>query len=233
MGKKGKYWLCLVGSGLAGGVAGYFVWKKNANAAPELTRTVIIVALIILIVTLVIAVFHLAGYGYKIKLLRRMKIEHLWYTSDENSKCKRVVISPKAYRSMIHEVDARKPLETGGYLYGQMDDRGRWYVIEATCAKENSILTEEGATLYLDREDDHFSQLYGKPIQLLGMWHSHPNYMNVFSIKDDETNYSFAKEVGNGTLSFIITTFPKNKLTCYYLNKENGDYHLLKFDIED
>ena len=53
------------------------------------------------------------------------------YANGVNKRCKKVVISDRAYASIVAESLSRDPLETGGILLGHYEN-GIWYVVEST-----------------------------------------------------------------------------------------------------
>ena len=148
--------------------------------------------------------------------------------SEENCKsCKRIVISDRAYTSIIAEAISRDPLETGGILLGHQEN-GTWYVVEASdpgfSAFHNTVHHEMQSN-YVNHIFPVISRLYKHPLTLLGFWHRHPGSFNSFSHDDDCSNERYAKEIGNGTLSFILNFVPEAKLTCYYLDyNDTGSY---------
>lgn len=159
------------------------------------------------------------------------------YTTDECPQCKRVVISQRAYLSILAEAVSRDPLETGGVLLGHYDNNGTWYVVEAT----DPGLETYHSTVHNEMDDKYYnhlypvlSRLYKHDLCLVGLWHRHPGSMDHFSSDDNKTNSNFAEAIGNGTLSFLINFDPKERLTCYYLDKTgSGEYHKLPVYIGD
>lgn len=153
------------------------------------------------------------------------------YTAEECEKCKRVVLSDRAYVSMLAEALSRDPLETGGVLLGHFDADGTWYVVEAT----DPGLDTFHSTVHNEMDDKYYnhlypvlSRLYKNELRLVGLWHRHPGSFDRFSTDDNNTNTAFAKAIGNGTLSFLMNFDPKERLTCYYLDAAgSGEYHKL------
>ena len=159
------------------------------------------------------------------------------YITEECKKCKRVVLSERAYISMLAEAISRDPLETGGVLFGHYDENGTWYVVEATDPGMNtyhSVSHNEMDDKYYNHLYPVLSRLYKRDLMLVGLWHRHPNSYDRFSNDDNITNKSFADAIGNGTLSFLMNFDPKERLTCYYLDNEGmGEYHKLPVYIGD
>ena len=68
----------------------------------------------------------------KISVFKRSKKRNRFgYSSDFCKRCRKIVISDRAYTSILAEALSRDPLETGGILLGiyKVDT---WYVVEAT-----------------------------------------------------------------------------------------------------
>ena len=53
------------------------------------------------------------------------------FESDKAADCRGVVLSNRAYLSVLSEVYSRDPLETGGIFFGNVKN-GVWYVAEAS-----------------------------------------------------------------------------------------------------
>lgn len=159
------------------------------------------------------------------------------YTNAECEKCKRVVISERAYISMLAEAIARDPLETGGVLFGHYDENGTWYIVEATdpgLETYHSTVHNEMDDLYYNHLYPVLSRIYKRDLCLVGLWHRHPGSYDRFSADDNATNLAFAKAIGNGTLSFLMNIDPNERLTCYYLDETGtGEYHKLPVYIGD
>lgn len=159
------------------------------------------------------------------------------YTSRECNKCKRVVMSERAYIAMLAEALSRDPLETGGVLLGHYDTNGTWYVVEATdpgLDTYHSAVHNEMDDKYYNHLYPVLSRLYKRDLALLGLWHRHPGSYDRFSNDDNNTNRAFAEAIGNGTLSFLMNFDPNERLTCYYLDETGtGEYHTLPVFIGD
>lgn len=157
------------------------------------------------------------------------------YTAEKCKKCRRVVISQRAYISILAEALARDPLETGGILFGDYDRDGTWYVVEATdpgIDTYHSVVHNEMDDRYYNHLYPVLSRLYKKEPKLIGLWHRHPGSYDRFSADDNRTNKAFSEAIGNGTLSFLINFDPKERLTCYYLDdSETEKYHTLPIYI--
>ena len=130
------------------------------------------------------------------------------FESDKAADCRGVVLSNRAYLSVLSEVYSRDPLETGGIFFGNVKN-AVWYVAEAS---------DPG--------------LYQHGLCLLGLWHRHPGSLDTFSSDDDRTNHSFAEVIGNGAVSMLVNLDPTARLTCYYLSK-NGEYRTVPVMVGD
>ena len=166
----------------------------------------------------------------------RKKREKFSYSEKESEKCKKVVISSRAYASIISEALSRNPLETGGILLGNYNN-GIWYIVEATdpgMTTYHSVVHHEMDNKYHNHIYPVLSRLYKNELTLIGFWHRHPGSLDRFSTDDNKSNERYAKIIENGTLSFLLNFDPKARLTCYYLDYEGtGMYHRPKVEIGD
>lgn len=157
-------------------------------------------------------------------------------TKDVCRECEKIVISDRAYASILAEALARDPLETGGILLGHYEN-GVWYVVESTdpgMDTFHSAVHHEMDQAYHNHIYPVISRLYEKDLMLLGLWHRHPGSFNAFSSDDDRTNEAYARAVGNGTVSFLLNFVPEAELTCYYLDYNGtGGYYRPKVQIGD
>lgn len=156
-------------------------------------------------------------------------------TGRVDSRCKKVVLSDRAYIQIFNESQSRIQTETGGLLLGHFDN-GVWYVIEASDPGINAKFYNayhEGDDVYENHVCGVISRTYKYPLVFLGMWHRHPGSLDSFSGTDDGTNYKYAGSAGNGCISAIINYDPEFRITFYYA--EQGDYqrvYYTKVDIE-
>lgn len=150
------------------------------------------------------------------------------YLKGACKKCRKIVISDRAYTSIIAEALSRDPDETGGILLGIID-KDIWYVVEATdpgLSTFHNRVHHEMDEKYHNHVYPVVSRLYEKDLCLLGLWHRHPGTLNTFSGDDNRTNTSYSEAIGNGTLSFLLNFVPDAQLTCYYLDdKGTGSYY--------
>lgn len=158
------------------------------------------------------------------------------YANGVNKRCKKVVISDRAYASIVAESLSRDPLETGGILLGHYEN-GIWYVVESTDPGLNTSHTtvhHEMDQQYHNHIYPVISRVYEKDLLLLGLWHRHPGSFNKFSADDNKTNSEYAKVIENGALSFLINLASETQLTCYYLDYcDTRAYFQPKVEIGD
>ncbi len=158
------------------------------------------------------------------------------YLKGTCKKCRRIVISDRAYTSIVAEALSRDPDETGGILLGIMD-KDTWYVVEATdpgLSTFHNPVHHEMDEKYHNHVYPVISRLYEKDLCLLGLWHRHPGTLNTFSGDDNRTNKSYSEAIGNGTLSFLLNFVPNTQLTCYYFDdKGTGSYYKPEVRIGD
>ena len=152
-----------------------------------------------------------------------------------NTRCKKVVLSDRAYAQILSETFNRVRTETGGLLLGHFDD-GVWYVVEASDPGINAVFSaayHEGDEDYENHVCGVYSRLYKHPLVFLGMWHRHPGSMDTFSGTDDQTNYKFAGSCGNGCISALINIDPNFRITFYYVEQgKHNQVHYSKVDVE-
>ena len=158
------------------------------------------------------------------------------YLTGACKKCRKIIISDRAYISIIAEALSRDPDETGGILMGIID-KDIWYVVEATdpgLSTFHNRVHHEMDEKYHNHIYPVISRLYEQDLCLLGLWHRHPGTMNTFSNDDNRTNTSYSEAIGNGTLSFLLNFVPDAQLTCYYLDdKGMGSYYRPEVKIGD
>lgn len=158
------------------------------------------------------------------------------YLNGSCKKCRKIIISDRAYTSIIAEALSRDPDETGGILLGIVDG-DIWYVVEATdpgLSTFHNRVHHEMDEKYHNHIYPVISRLYEKDLCLLGLWHRHPGTLNTFSGDDNRTNTSYSEAIGNGTLSFLLNFVPDAQLTCYYLDdKGTGSYYKPEVRIGD
>lgn len=124
----------------------------------------------------------------------------------DNPRCKKVVLSNRAYSQIYSETYSKIRTETGGLLLGHFEN-GVWYVVEASDPGINATFTtsyHEGDDVYENHICGVISRMYKHPLVFLGMWHRHPGSLDVFSGTDDQTNYKYAESAGNGCISALV-----------------------------
>lgn len=157
----------------------------------------------------------------KVGILGRIR-EHFIPRNDDaliESKCKKVVLSDRAFMQIYMETQSKIRTETGGLLLGHYRD-GVWYVVEASDPGKHGIFEvayHESDVEYQNHVCEVISRLYKHPLVFLGMWHRHPGSMDYFSGTDDRTNYKYAQAVGNGCISALINYDPDFRITLYYV----------------
>lgn len=157
-------------------------------------------------------------------------------TGDINPKCKKVVLSNRAYSQIYSETYSKIRTETGGLLLGHFE-KGIWYVVEASDPGINATFTtsyHEGDDVYENHICGVISRMYKHPLVFLGMWHRHPGSLDVFSGTDDQTNYKYAESAGNGCISALVNIDPNLRITFYYAEqgRYQGDVFYTKVDVE-
>lgn len=156
-------------------------------------------------------------------------------TGNVSERCKKVVLSDRAYIQIYNESQARIQTETGGLLLGHFED-GVWYVVEASDPGINARFTttyHEGDDVYENHVCSVISRTYKHPLVFLGMWHRHPGSLDHFSGTDDSTNYKYAQAAGNGCISAIINYDPEFRITFYHADQAGaGRVSYTRVDVE-
>lgn len=137
----------------------------------------------------------------------------------ERIACREVILSTKAYLTIVVETFARVSTETGGILLGQRDGEV-WHVIEAIDAGINATFRPayfEYDTVYVNHVANHVARLYQAPLELLGLWHRHPGSMDIFSSTDGQTNATYAARHPAGSISALVNLDPDFRLTMYHV----------------
>ena len=164
-----------------------------------------------------------------------------------SSDCQIVVFSDRAYNAIIRETFEWNPVETGGIFLGHILDNGCWIVMEVLPPgygegrEGDNVFHEYGYFEYNQKFVNYLAksvaEQYEVPLELLGLWHRHPGSMDFFSGTDDVTNYTFAMQSTNGTISGLVNIDPQFRLTMYYLNHQaandmNGRPDYQKVEVE-
>ena len=146
---------------------------------------------------------------------------------------KKVILSQRAYRSMLAEVYERIDTETGGILLGHRDG-DTWYVLESVEPGRKSIFTPT----YFEYDDEYVTyranklqRLYKCSIDLLGLWHRHPGLMKTFSSTDDVTNKTYS-DMLNGAISGLVTLGNGFEITMYYV-PSNVKYERIECIVDE
>jgi proteasome lid subunit RPN8/RPN11 len=136
--------------------------------------------------------------------------------------CEQIVISDRAYNSIVTETLYRISTETGGIFLGKIID-SIWYIIEIIDPGPKSIFSYS----HFEYDLDHVNYLakviarqYKNGLIVLGLWHRHPGSLDTFSRADDLTNQRFAELNLNGAISGLINLDPKLRFTFYHVNSK-------------
>ena len=130
---------------------------------------------------------------------------------------KSVIISDRAFITILMETHLKITTETGGVFLGYRKD-DTWYVIEAIDPGPNSIFTQntfEYDRNYINHLINKVKSIYVEPLGLIGLWHRHPGSFDGFSQTDNKTNSEFAKQDPSGAISALVNIDPEFRLTMY------------------
>lgn len=155
-----------------------------------------------------------------------------------------ITLSNRAYVAVMSETFSKMKTETGGVLLGCRQDE-TWYVIESIDPGPESIFQPdyfEYDQKYIEHLINKTSRMYQEKLNLVGIWHRHPDSVDKFSSTDDSTNGVYARLTPDGTISILVNIDPVFRMTPYYVSwplrytkitYEVGDNlipsHLLKF----
>ena len=108
----------------------------------------------------------------------------------KNPHCLHVMISNRAYCSIINETFEHGTDETGGLLLGYIIGR-KWYVVEVIDPGTINTIHQTGLFQwdqdYVNQMASRMRNLYRYQPTILGFWHRHPGNMDYFSQQDVET----------------------------------------------
>lgn len=159
-----------------------------------------------------------------------------------NKNCIHVVLSSRAYASIISEVLSNNQNETGGVLIGNVYNRV-WYIVDAIDPGMDTVNQTDFFRWDADYVN-HLAQrngaLYRYPTTILGFWHCHPGSMDFFSGTDEKTIRNNLRESRIGLLSMLVNIDPELRMTFYYCNENQlmqvrydyGDEYFLKELLE-
>ena len=153
--------------------------------------------------------------------------------ASKNDRCIHVVMSNRAYSSVISEVMKNDMNETGGIFLGVIYNRV-WYVLDAI---DPGITTTNYRDFfqwdadYVNHLADRLRTIYRYPVTILGFWHRHPGSMDFFSGTDENTIRSNLENCQYGLLSMLVNIDPLLRMTYYYcydetitrVNYDHGD----------
>jgi proteasome lid subunit RPN8/RPN11 len=140
-----------------------------------------------------------------------------WKREEQKKSAKLVVISDRAYISVLSETQLNIKTETGGVFLGHRCG-SIWYVIEAIDPGPNSVFSAsffEYDRPYINHLINRVKELYQEPLDLIGLWHRHPGSMDYFSHIDEQTNTDYARLNKSGSISALVNIDPDFRITMY------------------
>jgi len=145
-----------------------------------------------------------------------------------------VILSERAYLSIMSETSQRAETETGGTFLGCYENE-IWYIVETIEPGSKSVFKEsyfEYDREYTEQLINKKAQMYKSEMTLIGLWHRHPYSIDDFSPMDDETNSNYAKLSENGAISIIVNTDPEFRMTAYHV-AQPLKYTKIKYNVGD
>lgn len=142
------------------------------------------------------------------------------------SRCSAVVLSDRAVSVIVSHTLAYDPEETGGILLGWQKE-GVCYVVEATDAGPNAFHSPHHMEMNEEYQNHVYPMLHGAyrhGVDLLGLWHRHPDSYDRFSPTDLATNAAYARSIGGTAVSMLVNLDPDLRLSCFFcqLNETGG-----------
>ena len=144
-----------------------------------------------------------------------------------------VFFSEDAFRDILLETHERIYTETGGVMLGKIYD-DNWIVLEVVDPGPNSYFDRtlfEYDNEYQEHLANKIARRYSS-LELLGLWHRHPDHLNDFSYTDFETFRKFVSFENRGILSGLVNFVPNFQFTLYYVNRNFTLYHEVEYQIE-
>ena len=148
-------------------------------------------------------------------------------------RCRHVVLSDRAYASIVSEAIKSGKNETGGVFLGVIY-KSVWYIVECVdsgMATTNTRDYFQWDADYVNHLLEKYSMIYLFMVSGLGFWHLHPGSMDFFSMTDE---IAIRSNLGNsryGLLSMLVNKDPKLRMTFYYCWGETMTR--VKYDVGD
>lgn len=146
----------------------------------------------------------------------------------------KVIISERAYASILAETTEKIKTETGGLFLGVID-QDHWYIVEAIDPGPKSIFKVayfEYDRAYTQHLINKIANLYDAKLSLIGLWHRHPGSFDQFSSTDDETNSKYASMRTEGAISALVNIDPTFRLTIYHVGQP-CKYSIVDYEVGD
>lgn len=146
-----------------------------------------------------------------------------------------VVFTQRAFNAILTETLARSPLETGGIFIGYVLDNGIWIIVETIPPGIKTVNSQsyfEYDTNFVNYLSNVVAKQYKGNLQVLGLWHRHPESMDSFSRTDDGTNLKFARANTCGAISALVNCDPRCRISMYHVDHA-GDYEKIPWTVDD
>lgn len=160
-------------------------------------------------------------------------------------KCKKIVLSDKAFAKIVTETLSYGENETGGIFIGYIY-MGIWYVTDVIDAGLKQDTTH---TLTYFVYDENYvnhriykeGMIYKYQPTCLGFFHRHPGSFDRFSVPDEKTMKEHCRMSKHGIISMLVNIDPCMRFTFYFASKMNelfnipyevGDVHIPKEFLE-
>ena len=145
-----------------------------------------------------------------------------------------VIFTQRAFVSILAETAEKIQTETGGIFLGYRN-ADVWYVIEAIDPGPKStfqVAYFEYDSKYVNHLANKIARLYGRPLELVGLWHRHQGSFDQFSGTDDETNLRYASLHKEGAISALVNIDPDFRLTVFHVSSPLS-YQRVSYKVGD
>ena len=147
-----------------------------------------------------------------------------------------VIFSDRAYSSIYLETMQRMndKKETGGVLLGHIDDE-KCYILENVLPghlAKRTIGSFEYDVKFVDYVATHLANLYFIKLDVVGIWHTHFDSIDIFSEPDRSINRKFVEQYGHNIVSGIVLVDEEQiNLTMYDVCLKNEKLANIKIGI--
>lgn len=153
---------------------------------------------------------------------------YLYRGKKEHEKCRKIVLSNKAFTKIVSETFSYGDAETGGVFIGLICN-GVWYVTDVIDAGLKPDTTHTSTYFvydekYVNHRIEKEGIIYKYQPTCLGFFHRHPGSFDTFSVPDERTMKEHCDMSRHGLISMLVNIDPKLRMTFYYASKQDELY---------